>query len=101
MGVLVFIGITTHEYLELVDWAGRAVRDDKRGAIPQSLAPILTRLGLEPTRFLEHLKGQAHTETPVMLGQIDRMKVAAKQLHRKFIRGFSEAKRLYLPLPAT
>ena len=35
------------DYLELVDWTGRLVRDDKRGAIESSQPPILQRLGLE------------------------------------------------------
>jgi hypothetical protein len=32
------------EYLDLLDWTGRQLRADKRGAIPQDLAPILERL---------------------------------------------------------
>ena len=32
------------EYLHLLDWTGRQLRADKRGAIPQDLAPILERL---------------------------------------------------------
>jgi len=32
------------EYLELVDWTGRITRDDKRGALDDTLPPILERL---------------------------------------------------------
>ena len=32
------------EYLNLLDWTGRQLRADKRGAIPAELAPILERL---------------------------------------------------------
>jgi len=32
------------EYQNLLDWTGRQLRADKRGAIPQELAPILERL---------------------------------------------------------
>jgi len=32
------------EYLNLLDWTGRQLRADKRGAIPADLAPILERL---------------------------------------------------------
>ena len=32
------------EYLELLDWRGRQTREDKPGAIPSHLAPILERL---------------------------------------------------------
>ncbi len=31
------------EYLSLLDWTGRQLREGKRGAIPQDLAPILER----------------------------------------------------------
>jgi hypothetical protein len=32
------------DYLELVDWTGRIIRDDKRGAIDDTFPPILERL---------------------------------------------------------
>ncbi len=32
------------DYLELLDWTGRTLRDDKRGAISADLPPILERL---------------------------------------------------------
>ena len=32
------------ESLDLLDWTGRQLRQDKRGAIPRDLAPILERL---------------------------------------------------------
>jgi hypothetical protein len=38
--------MTLAQYLELLDWTGRQVRRDKRGAIPAELAPILQRLGM-------------------------------------------------------
>ncbi len=30
-------------YSELLDWVGRSIRSDKRSAIPEGLAPILSR----------------------------------------------------------
>jgi hypothetical protein len=32
------------DYLELVDWTGRIIREDKRGHIAENLPPILDRL---------------------------------------------------------
>ena len=43
-------------YLELVDWAGRVVRNDKRGAIPSDVAPILECLGFDESTWLEGIK---------------------------------------------
>jgi hypothetical protein len=40
------IGFTLRDYLQLVYWVGRAVRDGKRGAISEDAAPILRRFGL-------------------------------------------------------
>ncbi|MFL0798675.1 MAG: hypothetical protein K6L73_14430 [Cellvibrionaceae bacterium] len=32
------------DYLQLVDWTGKIIRDDKRGHLSNQLPPILTRL---------------------------------------------------------
>jgi REP element-mobilizing transposase RayT len=45
------------EYLNLLDWTGRQIREDKRGAIPSDLAPILERLHVGEAGWL-HLMGQ-------------------------------------------
>jgi len=41
-------GLSFHlaDYLDLVNWTGRAVRDDKHGAIAEDLPPILERIGI-------------------------------------------------------
>jgi REP element-mobilizing transposase RayT len=36
-----------NDYLELVDWTGRIIREDKRGAINNGFPPILERLSLD------------------------------------------------------
>ncbi|TCS37695.1 transposase [Reinekea marinisedimentorum] len=40
------------DYLQLLDWTGRCLREDKRGAIPANLPPILKRLNIEPKNWL-------------------------------------------------
>ena len=40
------------DYLKLLDWTGRQVRADQRGAIPQELAPIFERLQLSSETWL-------------------------------------------------
>ena len=46
------IPFALEHYVELVDWTGRAVRRDKRGAIDTRLPPILDRLGIEEDTWL-------------------------------------------------
>jgi hypothetical protein len=40
------------EYLQLLDWTGRQIREDKSGAIPCDLAPVLERLKLSDEGWL-------------------------------------------------
>ena len=41
-----YLPIGFEDYLRILDWTGRQVRSDKRGAIPPELRPILERLGV-------------------------------------------------------
>jgi hypothetical protein len=40
------------DYLELVDWTGRAILEKKHGYIPAHQPPILERLQIEPKHWL-------------------------------------------------
>ncbi|MBN2701103.1 MAG: hypothetical protein JXR29_06605, partial [Methylothermaceae bacterium] len=42
------------DYLELVDYTGRAIRPDKRGAIPATTPKILDRLDIDPDQFIAY-----------------------------------------------
>ena len=95
------IGFALADYLALIDWAGRAIRESKRGAIPVDTPPILQRIGLESGRYLQHLRGQAATEKPAMLGHVEEIRQAVKALGRRFIKEIGEARRLYRSSPAT
>lgn len=46
-----FLSLSLTDYLQLLDWTGRSIRADKRGAIPDHLAPILSRIGLDADRW--------------------------------------------------
>jgi len=73
------LGYTERDYLELVDWAGRAIRSDKRGAIPSHIPPILNRLGLDPGRYLHHMGGKFKlTQHITAIGPLDRLQALAK-----------------------
>jgi hypothetical protein len=41
------------DYLELLDWTGRIIRKDKRGAIAKELPPILQRLNISTENWIE------------------------------------------------
>ncbi len=45
--------ISLDEYLALLDWTGRQLVRGRHGAIPHHLAPIVERIGLPPSGWLE------------------------------------------------
>jgi REP element-mobilizing transposase RayT len=47
-----FLGLSLLRYLELLDWTGRQLRSDKRGAIAANVPPILKKLGITPDNWL-------------------------------------------------
>jgi len=44
------------DYLELVDWSGRAIVHGKRGRIPADLPPILKRLSINPQQYVRFIR---------------------------------------------
>jgi hypothetical protein len=52
-----FLPISVEHYVMLLDWTGRELRAEKRGAIPDHLAPIIERLGLNRSNWVETVRG--------------------------------------------
>jgi hypothetical protein len=48
-----FLPLRLSDYLRLLDWTGRQARRDKRGRIPNELAPILERLQIAADSWLD------------------------------------------------
>lgn len=85
------------DYLELVDWVGRAVRDDKRGAIPSHTPPVLERLHLDPRVFLAQVNGKSQSLFTVTtaIGNAKKLFDYAETRGRKFVRGWRVKQALY------
>ncbi len=82
------------DYLELVDWSGRAVRADKKGFIPGSMPPILSRLSIAPDPLLRYLSRQENGFCQVT-GKAASIRTAVHQLGASFLKGISAANRLF------
>ncbi|MES9854774.1 MAG: hypothetical protein ABW170_23440 [Candidatus Thiodiazotropha sp. L084R] len=88
------IDFNVEDYFKLIDWTGRAIRDDKRGSIPEELASILERLNLKPDAWLKSLNHyNSHYFT--VLGEIDRIKDYAMVMGKCWFQGQSAAKNNY------
>ncbi|GLQ73899.1 transposase [Vibrio penaeicida] len=73
------------DYLELVDWTGRQIRDDKRGNIANTLPPILNRLGISQETWLNAC---TQLERGNVIGKEHSIKHALPVLKRKRVSGF-------------
>ncbi|CAH0991254.1 hypothetical protein SIN8267_01356 [Sinobacterium norvegicum] len=67
------------DYLELVDWTGRIIREDKRSAIHHQLPPILDRLQLDPKHWL-YLSQNFESRFKNLVGSAFAIKRAAETL---------------------
>ncbi|MED5523824.1 MAG: transposase [Pseudomonadota bacterium] len=74
------------DYLALVDWTGRAQREDKRGFISQETPGILERLGLDADSFLIAL-GQHQLSRGSVIGHKQAQSAYAKAHHRRHVVG--------------
>ncbi|MFO7593865.1 MAG: transposase [Pseudomonadota bacterium] len=67
------------DYLELVDWTGRVIRDDKRGAIAGNLPPILERLDIDP-RYWLFMAQHFESRFKGLVGSAYKLKAACESL---------------------
>lgn len=81
------------DYLELVDWAGREVRRNKRGSIRASAPPILKRLNMNALPVVTYLAKDDRPSTGA-LGPVNRLRDFAASIGRKFIKGHLLGERL-------
>ena len=87
------IPINLKDYLELVDWGGREVKCNKRGHIPASSPPILSRLKMEAAPVLHYLAKDDLAGFGA-LGPVSMLRAFANSVGRKFIKGHAFANRL-------
>ena len=74
------------DYFQLVDATGRIVREDKHGAIPANLLPILQRLNIEPDKWLTHMQGH-NSHKSIAFGPLHKLRRYAAQCGFKWVRG--------------
>ena len=88
------IPFALEDYLQLVDWTGRAAKRDKRGSIDQSLPPILHRLAIDPDAWGCAMRSNGKIFGRA-LGRLDALRLHAASLGQHWIRSTGMAQRLY------
>ncbi len=88
---------TLNDYLELVDWSGRAIVHGKRGANDENLPPILERLKLRPEAYLKFIRRDQESRFGHFIGAVESMKELAQQFGKRFLKGQTAAAALFSP----
>lgn len=89
------IPFTLADYFELTEWAGKAVRDDKRGAIPGQLPPILQRLGMNSHEWLKTMRPYGNRFF-LGIGRLEKLRAFAKKIGRRWLCGVSASRSLFV-----
>ena len=85
------------DYLELVDWSGRAVVEGKRGSISENLPPILERLKIDPAAYIKFINRSEKTRFGNFIGPVEAMRDLAELFGKSFLKGQSAAAQLFSP----
>jgi hypothetical protein len=67
------------DYINLVDWSGRIIREGKRGSISSNYPPILDRICIEPEKWL-NLTTQFESLLKGLAGEPSKVREAAKTM---------------------
>jgi len=79
------------DYLRLLDWTGRQVRQGKRGAIPDCLEPILARLNIQTEAWLDTV-GNFGRWFHRAAGRADRMLARAQRAGCRWFHGITRSR---------
>jgi len=88
---------TLNDYLELVDWSGRAMVHGKRGSIDENLPPMLERLKLRPEAYLKFIQRDQERRFGHFIGAVESMKELAQRFGKRFLKGQTAAAAMFSP----
>jgi hypothetical protein len=88
------LSMTLEEYLSLLDWTGREIRADQRNAIPAELAPILQRLHVRETTWIEAVE-EFDKQAGRVVGRVSQMIQSARRAGRRWFRGIRHCDRTF------
>ena len=88
------ISLNLADYLELVDWSGRIIREDKRGHIPDHLPNILQRLDVDARHWL-YLTRNFEQPFKNLVGAAHHVRKACEDMGKCWVHGISQCEKLF------
>lgn len=90
------IAFNQQDYLQLVDWLGRAILPNKRGFIQTDTPPIIERLNLQADEFIQLIQRKDDLSTLSVIGSPSALTHYLANAEQKFIKGIGVAERLFI-----
>jgi hypothetical protein len=84
-----------HEYLALVDWSGRVIREGKRGSIDTERPSILARLGIDAQGWCKVMQPKGAHQFSRAMGCRDKLREYAEKLNLRWIKGIVASTKLF------
>ena len=88
------IPYTLNDYFELADWTGRAIRDDKRGYIPDTEPKIIHKLGIDAEIWMDTVK-EYSKGYHAFVGSEAQLKEVCESIGKKWLSGMKKSRLLY------
>ncbi|MCP4324033.1 MAG: hypothetical protein GY787_19675, partial [Alteromonadales bacterium] len=88
------INFTLIDYLELVDWSGRIIREGKRGAISAQTPVLLSALGLDHETWLSLASDFGKTYHGAV-GSLEELALFAEHTGKQWISGKNKQRRIF------
>ena len=88
------------DYLELIDWTGRAVRDDKAGHIPSHIQPILQKLNINQENWLDNVTQFERKFYKAVGPRATLKRISGNMRNRQWFKGIGHCDSLYRSPPA-
>ncbi len=82
------------DYLELVEWTGRAIHPDKHGSIHADLPTIMERLSIDAEAWQRIMRPRGNIFGRA-IGSLNCLRLHAETLGQSWVRGIHQAARLY------
>ncbi|HDH08354.1 MAG TPA: transposase [Gammaproteobacteria bacterium] len=82
------------DYLALIDWTGRAVREDKRGSISEGIPTILERINIDPDQWQQLMQPRGKLFSSA-IGRIDTMRLYAQSIGQSWCQGMGASQALF------
>jgi REP element-mobilizing transposase RayT len=82
------------DYIELVDWTGRQIRPDKRGALSDTAPPILARLGIEQNNWLQNCQ-KLEEDFSQVIGPAVAIEKFCQAIGQKWLQGIHSCRRCF------